>query len=30
MAAIAAVSLTAALRLAKTWNGGPLIALPVN
>ena len=30
MAAIAAVSLTAALRLVKTWNGGPLIALPVN
>ena len=30
MAAIAAVSLLAALRLVKTWNGGPLVALPVS
>lgn len=30
MAAIAAVSLMAALRLVKTWNGGPLIAVPVS
>ena len=30
MAAIAAVSLMAALRLVKTWSGGPLIAVPVS